>query len=150
MMVLAFGGFYTLYAQFAPRYPVLVMPLEAREAQAADAQQIFPIMFSEFAFQGTIYESFDAIQALNHASAPDFTLTGADARVNPRYLVTGSMVMEGSVKVLSLNLVRATDKSLLINQQLPNTAIEDLMQNIAHFVWTFSANLPPALKRLHR
>jgi hypothetical protein len=48
-------------------------------------------------------------------------------------------------KVLTLNLINMNNKSVLLTQQLPYINYDNLMDNIAFFVWNISSNLSLAL-----
>jgi hypothetical protein len=123
------------------------MPIEAPPELIPEAQDIYPIAFNELVFQGETAITFNAIMAQSSSGSPDdpnFALSPEDAEANPRYLVFVNLEWdedEPGGKVLSLRSLKMDTRALL-SFQLPYLDETDLMNNMAFFVWNFSATMP--------
>jgi hypothetical protein len=119
--------------------------MTAESALQDDIDSIYPSLLSELSWQGQLNSLFRLVETRGQLGSPpsmsDFPV--ADQELNPRYVVTSNLYMDGPDRVLTLNLYNTESFELIGNQELAYQAVDEALGMMAFFSWSLSSTLPP-------
>jgi hypothetical protein len=136
-----------LFAQMGrePAYTILLTPMTAESAIQDDINSLYPSLQSELSWQGQLNSLFRLVETRGQLGRPpslsNFPM--ADQELNPRYVVTSNLYIDGSERILTLNLYNTESFELVGTQELAYQAVDEALGMMAFFAWSLSSTLPP-------
>jgi hypothetical protein len=137
----------TLFAQTErePAYTILLTPITAASTLEEDSDPIYQSLISELSWQGQLNSLFRLVETRGRLESPP-SMTNfptADQELNPRYVVTAALSIDGPDRVLALNLYNTENFELIGNQELGYQVLDEALGMMAFFCWSLSSTLPP-------
>jgi hypothetical protein len=137
-----------LFAQTGrePAYNIVITPITYDSPELeADSGPIYDSVINEFGWQGQLQSLYRLVQTDgNIGDPPALSNLPPDAQAeNPRYVVTLNLYIDGSERVITMNLYSTPNFDLVGNQEMAYTSLDNAMGMLAFFCWSLSSNLPP-------
>jgi hypothetical protein len=137
-----------LFAQTGrePAYNIVITPITYdRPELAADAGPIFDSILNEFGWQGQLQSLFRLVKTTGSiGNPPSLSNLPPDAQAaNPRYVLTVNLYIDGSERVVAMNLYNVPNFDLIGTQEMAYASQDEVMGLLAFFCWSLSSNLPP-------
>jgi hypothetical protein len=128
-----------------PAYTIIITPITFEPALAGDSVPIYQSLVNELSWQGQVNGLYRLVETAGNIGTPPSlsNLPSRDQELNPRYVVTANLFIDGPDRVLTMNLYNTETFDLTGSQEMGYQNLDEVQGMMAFFCWSLSSTLPP-------